>query len=986
VEIQAGRLKNGWSAEVLLSDVYTSEGHWRSTRGTLNYIREPDDGPARLVGRFDYARLADLMTLMRIRLPQNSGSGSELHNYRTNADLRDLHFSTTFGTQDAAAIELTADFENLTVFEGVNQRSLSGYSGRVEIDGDYGVLIMNEGTVDVALPGGFDGRFLVETKGGRIAWRQGAPGLRVDVYDLGFVAPEFEGHFTGSAQWDDEERGPLISVVADITSDDVAAMRRYIPNGSIPKGLANWLRRAINGGRLEEGNILLHGRMADFPFDHGDGMLEARLQLAGGELEYARGWPPVSGLGGEIRFKGRRLDFDVREGRIYGSQIKNAVITMDDVRSASPVVQIRGEMKGNTADGLRFLNDSPLREKFENQLRNITVGGTGDLRLALDLPLKRHAERRLAGKITVSGNTIDLPQLETGLREVKGVLQFDGHGVSAQNVSAIYLNRPVRLEIATTGENPRNTEIRISGDADNRYVAKHLVNVGVRAQSGIDPTSWLARLKGEAPWLAVIEVPGTYENTQRDVRLRLESDLEGMRVDFPFPVGKDADESRRLSLALNISDPQTRNIQVRYGTHASAAMELQKRNGEFRFTRGSLHFGEEQTALPSADGLYISGELAQLAVGDWIETWRSALTPANGDTPQENDLQEVSLDVDRLDLLGASFQNTRVRIDRQEDGSWTTRLNGVGLNGTIVVPPDWRNEPLIASFDQIDYRSVSEPDEIRVADPREIPPLRFTCKNLIYDGRRLGVVKLVASPIDEGLNFDTLYVVSDEFEMRGSGQWTFTRQRGHRSDFSLQLHSNDLGEFLSSLGFGNTNASGGATDMLIDGGWDAAPMKFDLRQVRGLLHFRSSKGKLLGVKRGATGRVFGLLTINNLLKRLTLDFSDLFEKSVSYDRMEGSFNLEDGQAYTNNLMMENPVALVEIAGRTGLVDEDYDQIMTVTPKISSSIPLAPIWLAEKLFRRRVFDKAFAYKYTITGPWDDPVVDLIEVKGKPADRD
>jgi uncharacterized protein YhdP len=102
--------------------------------------------------------------------------------------------------------------------------------------------------------------------------------------------------------------------------------------------------------------------------------------------------------------------------------------------------------------------------------------------------------------------------------------------------------------------------------------------------------------------------------------------------------------------------------------------------------------------------------------------------------------------------------------------------------------------------------------------------------------------------------------------------------------------------------------------------------------------------------------------------------------------MEGSFNLEDGQAYTNNMMMENSTALVEIAGRTGLVDEDYDQIMTVTPKISSSIPLAPIWLAEKLFKRRVFDKAFSYKYTITGPWDDPEVDLVEVKGKPARRD
>ena len=76
-----------------------------------------------------------------------------------------------------------------------------------------------------------------------------------------------------------------------------------------------------------------------------------------------------------------------------------------------------------------------------------------------------------------------------------------------------------------------------------------------------------------------------------------------------------------------------------------------------------------------------------------------------------------------------------------------------------------------------------------------------------------------------------------------------------------------------------------------------------------------------------------------------------------------------------------------MAGRTGLVSEDYDKHVTVIPKISSSLPLlgpallsTPLlspallsaWFAQKIFdRSNVFDKAFAYRYTVTGTWTSP---------------
>ena len=80
--------------------------------------------------------------------------------------------------------------------------------------------------------------------------------------------------------------------------------------------------------------------------------------------------------------------------------------------------------------------------------------------------------------------------------------------------------------------------------------------------------------------------------------------------------------------------------------------------------------------------------------------------------------------------------------------------------------------------------------------------------------------------------------------------------------------------------------------------------------------------------------------------------------------------------------LDSPTARVDVTGRTGLVDEDYDQTIVVTPKVSSSLPLAPIWLAEKLLNRQAFDTAFAYHYTVTGTWDDPEITRIEVTPPP----
>ena len=57
-----------------------------------------------------------------------------------------------------------------------------------------------------------------------------------------------------------------------------------------------------------------------------------------------------------------------------------------------------------------------------------------------------------------------------------------------------------------------------------------------------------------------------------------------------------------------------------------------------------------------------------------------------------------------------------------------------------------------------------------------------------------------------------------------------------------------------------------------------------LERINGLVDFRADDGRLTDVEPGGAGRVFGLLSVQALPRRLRLDFSDMFREGFGYDR------------------------------------------------------------------------------------------------------
>ena len=128
--------------------------------------------------------------------------------------------------------------------------------------------------------------------------------------------------------------------------------------------------------------------------------------------------------------------------------------------------------------------------------------------------------------------------------------------------------------------------------------------------------------------------------------------------------------------------------------------------------------------------------------------------------------------------------------------------------------------------------------------------------------------------------------------------------------------------------------------MLFRSHWPGGPDAGFLDHLGGRISVQAEDGQVLGVEPGAGGRALGLLSLSALQRRLLLDFSDLTGKGLAFDRVAGDFDLRDGDAYTQNLVLKGPAAEVGIAGRTGLRARDYDQTVKVTGQLGGTLVAA----------------------------------------------
>lgn len=981
-----------------LVDVQGGDGDWRvhllkpssgfaglddpTPLASVIYRAEAGASAARVqVGVTKFA-IGELVPLLPVALEAPDALWRQLLEAAPGGELRDLAVDFRHHPGGIGDVRVAGIIHDGSVKSSGGLPALSAVDGEFAYDAGGTRLRLSDGAILASMPDLFPEPLRGEKLKGTLSWSANEGERRLRMTDIGMVTADVSAQASGELLWQADDPVPFVDVSLAFSDGNLARLEHFIPTHTFGEKIGAWLDQAFPRGHIRSGQVTLRGRpprelMADSPLD-----VTVLANIEDATVHYLDGWPSTERVTGTVRIADRKLVADVSEAYFYDARVLPGRFIVADILADDPVFEWSPRIAGRTEDALRFLRESPLRQDFRSLLDNVNASGKASLALDFRLPLVS-GKPLLTGILDVSANTVTVPSLQRGFSDVAGRVRFDQDGMGGEGVTGDYLGKAVVASIETVPERSGHTRVHLTGSADADYVASHLYNAGLLAGASVEAMPILTRLTGSASWDATIDVLEHAGPGESPVVLRVASDLRGARVALPAPFNKAAGDSVDLAVEARFADAEHRQMHLHLGSLASGIFELRAQGGDYRLDRAGIRLGGDMARLPDMAEINISGRIGETAVGEWSAL---ALKPGGDSLPASDALPtRVDLRVDRLHMLDAQFDNVRVQATGDRSGLWRAAINGTDLDGKVSVPADYLNQPVIAEFNRLVLTPVTAAEE-EFPDPRRVPPVRFSCVHCTYDDMQLYDVEVVTSRRSDGLSIDSLRMRNDGFLARASGAWTHADGQSQRTSLDVQLSSDDLGKFLASLGHDGGATRGGVTDVTLSASWDGPPSNFDLEAMDGVMHFRAGEGTLTDVRRGTTGRLFGLLVVPDLPRRLKGDFSDLFEDGFVYKQIEGTFNIERGNAYTNDLTLDGSLARIDIAGRTGLADEDYDQLMTVTPKLSESLPLMPIWLVEKAIQRELFNKMFAYQYSITGSWDKPSVTPIVIENEyPADR-
>lgn len=207
------------------------------------------------------------------------------------------------------------------------------------------------------------------------------------------------------------------------------------------------------------------------------------------------------------------------------------------------------------------------------------------------------------------------------------------------------------------------------------------------------------------------------------------------------------------------------------------------------------------------------------------------------------------------------------------------------------------------------------------------------------------------------------------------------------------MSGSNLADVLLAWGFAPSTTSE-SFRLDVDGSWPGSPAWFALSRYSGTLEPRLRKGQFVELEGGTQAlRVFGLLNFNSIGRRLRLDFSDLFGKGYSYDRLTGSLVARDGVYRTEKAVtVSGPSSNLELSGTLDMVADRIDAKLLVTLPVSNNLPLAALivgapavggalFVFDKLLGDRVARFA-SVQYNVEGPWQSPRITFDKPFEKP----
>lgn len=843
---------------------------------------------------------------------------------------------------------LTARFHDIGINAHNKLPGFAGLSGRIEADQDGGEAEFASQAFSYDDAGIFRNPLAFSDLHARLKWQTPKRGgLKLDIASLKLANADLTGEGHGSLHM-----SPGAPIQADIqarlTRGEANAVWKYLPH-IVSDDAHVWLKRGLLSGHADDVRLTLKGPLDKFPFDKGGGDFKVSMRLNDGVLDYAPGWPTIGNIQGTLVFHDKAMTLTATPGaKIHGVPLGEVVAHIPDLHfSLDEQLAIRGSASGPTQRFLDFIRNSPVFEHTGRFTEFMRAEGNGALTLQLNMPLRRVVDTAIAGAYQFNANRIDPGADLPALANTGGKVEFTEKGVSAQNIRATLFGQPTELDIASEAGG------RVRVDLQGRATAQAL---GERL-----PAALAQRLAGAANYRAQLSLK------EHKSTLRIESDLVGLSSALPPPFDKRA--AAAMPLLISKSD-QSEAIALRYANLLSASLAP----GDAGLKRAAFRLGGGDIALPT-EGIVVRGSLPVLD----LDAWRPLLP--GKDAGKGAALSDVNVTFGKLAVDNRTFHGINIQAKPQAKG-WQVKLNGQEIQGEASYLAAANGSPaqINGQFKKLlipEAKNEAHADKAAADSPTQqidIQADRFGLGDQDY-----GALTLRLSPQAQHWQIRELALSSPDGRIDLSGELSTVAQRP--TVLNVKAKANNLGKLLGRLGHADTvkRGEGEASGRLT---WQGGAKQFQIEKLSGHLAIKAKNGQFTKADPGV-GRLLGILSLQSLPRRITLDFRDVFSEGFAFDEIEGNVALDHGTAALKDMRMDGPSAKVLMSGQIGLADETQSLHIVVTPRLEDSLAVGaaliggPVvgvgaYVASKLLKDPL-GQATAFEYQVTGTWANPEV-------------
>ncbi|MDD4930016.1 MAG: YhdP family protein [Gallionella sp.] len=958
-------VEDGWEVSTRKLSMRLHNGvRLQPTDFYLRLVQEGQKHPAGGELRANTLQLESLVSLANF-LPLDAKLRTQLNSYAPRGHVSNLDMEWQGSPDKLLGYKIFGQFDKLALQQAGSMPGFSGLSVTVDGNEAQGHLNINTRNLTLEAPGVMREPLLFSTLTGQVSWQREKGELKIRADNVALANDDLAGNLYGNFHTQPGTLG-VLDLTASLTRGDIKHAARYTPLVALDKKDNDWLNDALLSGHTEDFRLRLKGNLSDFPLDGTtDTSLEIGAHAEDVSMKFARDWPVIEKLSGEFSIHNNKLEVDAPTASILGARISHLSIIQPDMSDADPRLQIKGEADAANNIFLQFIQQSPVRGYINGFTDGISGSGSGHLNLSAQIPLLSSKPAKISGLLRVQASDIDMGPGVPLLRNTTGELSFSESAMKAVNVTSDILGGPAHLDLQTAAGGVVQASLQGSTTMD-----------GLR-KSVSHPL--LDRLQGGTTWDANISV------VNKTAQLTVNSSLEGISSSLPAPFTKSAAESWPLHIEKHPLDAPQELISARLGKVLSVKVLRNAENGVNVISRGVIRFGEpENDTLPDKNGIWLTGRLPVLSLRGW--------EGVSGGAGQSLPIAGANLHIDKVTGSGFNLNNLQINAQRRGDGL-SAQLSSPAVGGEVVWQPNGYNGTgkLSVKLQNLYWTEAAALPEIQAktvtgdARPNDLPALDITVDDVLFKGKKIGHLEMQGYPEGKNWRLRHLHITNPDGSVTGDGLWQGEKAN---TQVNLLLEISNAGNILARSGYPNT-VKNGSGKLAARMAWDGSPDEFNYSSLSGTLKLDTGKGQFLKMDPGF-GKLLGILSLQALPKRITLDFTDVFSDGFEFDHINGNAAIHRGVMQTQDLFIDGSSAKVAMKGLVNLNDETQNLHVEILPTLGSSVSMlstfaaGPVIGLGTLIVSKILgnplDNLMSFAYNVSGTWSNPSV--IKVGEKP----